>query len=160
MHGSDTCTTKIGICIFLHACAFCILSNMVTRNEIVNIVAFMDDNRNLFMFFDRQKNVIRQSFEPNRAEIFQTSENLFRKVFVPTGEVRGLRYHFCVVMLSLVKKYPEWILSSHTTLPVPTIESRVLENVRILPFCQRKGTNRSCEYATESFKDTNGVISS
>ena len=79
MHGSDTCTTKIGICIFLHACAFCILSNMVTRNEIVNIVAFMDDNRNLFMFFDRQKMWYVNRLNPIGRKSFKRAKICFEK---------------------------------------------------------------------------------
>ena len=52
---SITCITRIHICVFLHAGAFCILSNMVTRNEIVSIFAFTDKYLNQIMSFDRQK---------------------------------------------------------------------------------------------------------
>ena len=41
--GSITCITRIRICIFSNAGAFLILSNLVTRNEIMSIGAFKDD---------------------------------------------------------------------------------------------------------------------
>ena len=42
---SITCITKIRICTFPNSGAFCILSNSVTRNEIMSIGAFTDDHR-------------------------------------------------------------------------------------------------------------------
>ena len=41
--GSITCITRIRICLFAPADAFCILSNSFTRNEIMSIGAFKDD---------------------------------------------------------------------------------------------------------------------
>ena len=41
--GSITCITRIRICLFAPAEAFCILSNSVTRNEIMSIGALKDN---------------------------------------------------------------------------------------------------------------------
>ena len=49
---SITCITRIQICIFSDSGAFCILSNSVTRNEIVSIGAFPDNYLNRMIYSD------------------------------------------------------------------------------------------------------------
>ena len=50
--GSITCITRIRICLFAPAEAFCILSNLVTQNEIMSIGALTDNYLNQTIYFD------------------------------------------------------------------------------------------------------------
>ena len=50
--GSITCITRIRICLFAPADAFCILSNSFTRNEIMSIGAFTDSYMNQMIYSD------------------------------------------------------------------------------------------------------------